>query len=288
VIPYVIGPITDVRNGREIPFEPPSVCPTCGQPVEHFNGEVAWYCVNSACPAQIIRNLEHFVSRSAMDMPGVGIKIVEQLVSAGLLKDVADLYLLTKEDLLKLEGFAEKKTENILASILASKTQSLARVINALGIRGVGEVMAADLAKHFSDLDHLCEASFEDLQEIEGVGPNIAQAIKDWFDRKANLSLLERLKAAGVWPVEKKEYAGPQNIQTLKDLVFVVTGTLISFSRDEAKEYIQKFGGKVTDSVSKKTNYLVVGENAGSKLGKAQELGVQILDENGLRKLAEG
>lgn len=285
VIPYVIGPIEELRTGAEQVFQPPQRCPTCGEKVEHFEGEVAWYCVNAACPAQLIRNLEHFVSRGAMDIVGLGIKIVEQLVKAGLVHDVADLYTLKKEELLQLEGFAEKKADNLLAAIEASRARSLARLINALGIRGVGEVVAADLAAHFGDLDRLSRASLEELQQVEGIGPNIAQAILDWFQRPANQEILRKLRKAGVWPVEQKPLTGEAEKGKLAGLTFVITGTLPTLSREAAKEYIQQHGGKVTDSVSAKTSYLVVGENPGSKLEKARALGVQLLDEASLRRL---
>ncbi len=286
VIPYVIGPVVDARTGNEHIYQPPKVCPACGQPVEHFPGEVAWYCVNVSCPAQLVRNVEHFVSRGAMDVVGLGIKIVEQLVESGLVRDVADLYTLRKEDLLKLEGFAEKKADNLLASIEASRRQPLARLINALGIRGVGEVMAADLAEAFADLDELSRASVDDLMQIEGVGPNIAQSIVDWFARPANRQVLEKLRKAGVWPRRQLRAPGPTE-QPLAGLTFVITGTLPGLSREQARELIQQHGGKVTDSVSRKTDYLVVGEAPGSKLDKARELGVKILDEAGLKRLIE-
>jgi DNA ligase (NAD+) len=183
VIPYVIGPVVDLRNGEERPFIPPQTCPACGQSVEHLEGEVAWYCVNLACPAQLVRNLEYFVSRGTMDIVGLGIKIVEQLVETGLVKSPADLYTLKKEDLLRLEGFAEKKAENLLEAIDQSRGQPLGRLISALGIHGVGEVMAADLAGIFSDLEALSRASTADLMLIEGVGPNTAQSVVDWFAR---------------------------------------------------------------------------------------------------------
>jgi DNA ligase (NAD+) len=286
VIPYVIGPISDVRDGSEKPFTPPAVCPVCKQPVEHVEGEVAWYCVNSACPEQLIRNVEHFVSRGAMDIVGLGIKIVEQLVEAGLVRDVADLYRLDKASLLKLEGFADRKAENLLTAIDASRRQPLPRLIFALGIRGVGEVMANDLARRYRDLDELSRATVDELQEMEGVGPNIAQAIVDWFARESNRRLLAELKELGVWPVaEKIEKRGPL---PLDGLTFVVTGTLAGFTREGIKEYIQVHGGKVSDSVSRKTDYLVVGENPGSKLDKARELGVRIIDEAHLRELVGG
>ena len=286
VIPYVIGPVPDARSGNEVPFVPPQVCPTCGQQVEHLEGEVAWFCVNLACPAQLVRNLEHFVSRGNMDIIGLGIKIVEQLVEAGLVKSPVDLYLLKKEDLLSLEGFAEKKADNLLDAIAASRERPLARLISAMGIHGVGEVMAADLARVFSDLDALAGATAEDLMRIEGVGPNTAQSIVDWLARPSNREFIARLKAAGVWPVSLQSQASGQGAHPLIGLTFVVTGTLPNFSRDQVKEFIQAQGGKVTDSVSKKTDYLVAGEAAGSKLDKARQLGVPVLDETGLIQLA--
>jgi DNA ligase (NAD+) len=284
VIPYVIGPVVDARTGNEKPYVPPTTCPACDQPVEHFEGEVAWYCVNAACPEQLVRNVEHFVSRGAMDIVGLGIKIVEQLIEEGLVTDVADLFTLKKEQLLELEGFAEKKAENLLTSLEQAKGQSLNRVLSALGIRGVGEVMALDLTRHYSDLEALSKASVEELEEIEGVGPNIAEAIVDWFARPANQNLLKKLKAAGVWPVAEIEVRD-QSPGSLADLSFVVTGTLANFTRQEIKEFIQSNGGKVVSSVSKKTDYLVVGENPGSKLDKAQELGLKIINEDELRTL---
>ncbi len=284
VIPYVIGPVLDARSWAEQPYAPPQTCPACGQLVEHFEGEVAWYCVNAACPAQLVRNLEHFVSRGAMDISGLGIKIVEQLIGAGLVKDVADLYFLTKEQLLALEGFADKKADNLLAAIRASAGQPLNRLITALGIHGVGEVAAGDLARHFPDLKALSRATADDLQAIEGFGPNTAAAIVDWFVRDANRALLEKLKTAGVWPVASNQLPVTSN-QTLSGLTFVVTGTLPTLSREGVKEFIEQHGGKVTDSVSKKTSYLVLGENPGSKHDKALSLGVPILDEAGLRTL---
>ncbi len=284
VIPYVIGPIVEARTGAERPYTPPEVCPSCGQPVEHFEGEVAWYCVNAACPAQLVRRVEHFVSRGAMDIVGMGVKIVEQLIRANLVRDVADLYTLKREDLLPLEGFAEKKADNLLAAIEASKTRPLARLINALGIRGVGEVVAAELAKHYPSLDALSAATPEELETIEGIGPNIAGAIVDWFSRPRNREVLRKLKSAGVWPVEQTAPAEAR--APLKGLTFVITGTLPTMSRAEAKNFIQTHGGKVTGSVSRKTDYLLAGENPGSKLQKARTLGIPVIDEARLREMA--
>ena len=286
VIPYVIGPVVDARMGNEKPYQPPITCPACGQPVEHFEGEVAWYCVNAACPAQLVRNVEHFVSRGTMDIVGLGIKIVEQLIAEGLVKDVADLFTLQKKQLLALDGFAEKKAENLLNSLEQAKGRSLNRLLSALGIRGVGEVMAADLTRHYPDLDALSKATVGELQEIEGVGPNIAEAIVDWFARPANQNLLRKLRAAGVWPVSGQQLAVGNQAGALNGMTFVVTGTLANFTRDGIKEFIQSHGGKVVGSVSKNTDYLVLGENPGSKLDKARELGVKVIGEEELRELA--
>ena len=284
VIPYVIGPVMDARTGKEKKYKPSTKCPACGQAVEHFEGEVAWYCVNAACPAQLVRNIEHFVSRGAMDIVGLGIKIVEQLIESGLVKDVADLFTLKKEQLLELEGFAEKKAVNLLGSIEQAKGQSLNRLIIALGIHGVGEVMAGDLSRTFGDLSSLSKANVDDLQQIEGVGPNIAESIVDWFAQPSNQKLLKKIKAVGLWPVAKMDEKKREGVFT--GLTFVVTGTLPTLSRDGVKEFIESHGGKTTDSVSKKTSYLVLGENPGSKFEKAKSLGVKVVDEDGLRKLA--
>jgi DNA ligase (NAD+) len=286
VIPYIIGPLPAVRSGDETVFEPPHECPVCHQPVEHISGEVAWFCVNAACPAQLIRNIEHFVSRPAMDIEGLGIRIVEQLVSSGLVKDVADLYSLNKTDLLSLDGFADRKADNLLEAIAVSRQQSLSRLTNALGIRGVGEVMAQDLTRHYRDLEALSCASETELRQIEGVGPNIACAIVDWFSQSHNQALLARLKEVGVWPYSTSNQIAEGG--RLDGLTFVVTGTLPGLSREGVKEYIQKAGGKVTDSISRNTSYLVLGIDPGSKLEKARSLGVAIIDENALRKLLEG
>jgi DNA ligase (NAD+) len=285
VIPYIIGSITDARSGDEKPYEIPKECPVCHQPVENIEGEVAWYCINSSCPAQIIRNIEHYVSRGAMDIVGLGIKIVEQLVDAGLVNDVADLYTLKRDALLALEGFKDKKADNLLEAIEASKMQTLGRLITALGIRGIGEIAAEDLGRRFDNLDALAQAGTSDLEAIEGFGPNMAKAITDWFSIQKNQETVRKLKAAGVWPVRSEaEQTAPQ---TLAGKKFVVTGSLVDFTREDIKVYINHHGGKVSDSVSKQTDYLVVGENAGSKLDKARELGIAILTEAQLKNLAE-
>ena len=282
VIPYVIGPVLGARTGKEKQYMPPKTCPVCGQAVEHLEGEVAWYCVNAACPEQLVRNVEHFVA--VLDVVGMGISTVVQLIDAGLIKDAADLYSIRKEDLLKLEGFAEKKAENLIASIAASRTRSLEQLIYALGIRGVGGVASQLLARKYRHLDELTRASAEDIDEIQGIGPSIAQAIVDWFAKPTNRNVLKKLKKAGFWPSSAPPTA-PSGPQPFAGLTFVITGTLSTFSRKEAKDFIESRGGKVTDSVSSKTSYVVVGEDAGFKLEKARQLGVPTLDEAGLRAL---
>lgn len=286
VIPYVIGPVVDTRSGSEQVFNPPDRCPECGESVENIPGEVAWYCVNSACPEQLIRNIEHFVSRGAMDIVGLGIKIVEQLVKSNLVHDVADLYSLDRMDLLELKGFAEKKADNLIQAIESSQNQSLSRLINALGISGVGEVMASDLAHYYADLDQLAEATQEELEAFEGIGPNISLAIVDWFSRGVNREIIRKLRTAGVWPRSSTNQDQIQASDKLSGQNFVITGTLTGWTRSEAKKFIQAHGGKVTSSLSRKTNYLVAGDNPGSKLGKAKELGVQLIDETELLGLA--
>lgn len=296
VIPYVIGPVIDARTGKEKPYRPPATCPACAQPVEHFKGEVAWYCVNAACPAQLVRNVEHFVSRGALDINGMGIKIVEKLIETGAIKDVADIYSLKREDILDAVTKKDRKTDkeppgkiadNLLDAIATSKGQPLSRLITALGMRGVGEVSARDLAVHFSSLDNLAKATADDLQTVEGIGPNIAEAIVDWFSRDRNRKVLGKLKAAGVWPTAQPSTSGQPLSDSLAGQTFVITGTLPTFSRDQAKEFIEAHGGKVTDSVSKKTSFLLLGESPGSKYDKAKSLGVKIIGEDGLKKLCE-
>ena len=281
VIPYVIGPMISARDSDLQPYSPPSVCPSCGQAVEHLPDEVAWYCVNTACPAQLVRNIEHFVSRGAMDIVGLGEKIVEVLVNEDKIKDIADLYNLKTSDLIGMEGFGQKKAENIVNSINTSKSQSLPRLITGLGIHGIGEVSALALARVFNNLDQLKISSFNTLVSIDGVGPNTAQAIIDWFSQEPNTRLIEKLKLYGVWPTYNVEAKGLNN-KPLDGEIFVITGTLPTLSREKAKELIEKAGGKVTDSVSKNTNFLVLGDNAGSKLERARSFGVPLLNEGEL------
>ncbi len=285
VIPYIVASLPDKRDGSQVPYIPPTVCPSCGAPVEKDEGTVAYYCINASCPAQLSRNIEHFASRGAMDIIGLGEKIVQQLVNAGLIHNAADLYRLKESDLLALDKFGPKKAQNLVESIQVSKAQSLTRFIIALGIRGVGEVAAEKLSEAFHDLDTLSETSLEELQIVDGVGEIIARDIHAWFAEADNKDLLQAFRQIGLWPVsaasqEKKE-------QTLEGLSFVITGSLPSLSREQAEELIKDHGGKVVGSVSKKTNYLLLGESPGSKHVKALQLGIPMLSESDLQEMIE-
>lgn len=284
VIPYVVGPILAARTGEERPITPPAICPACGSPVARDEGEVAYYCTNAACPERIARNIEYFVSREAMDIEGLGERGVRQLLEQGLIHDEADLFTLTVDDLLQLEGFADKKARNLLNSIQTARQRPLARLIAALGIRGVGSTVAELLAQHFRSIDRLAAAGSEELQSLEGLGPHTAKAIVEWFANPRNRTLIEKLRRAGV-RLEETAAPQPRLSDRLAGLTFVLTGTLPTLKRNEAAALIEQHGGKVVGSVSKKTSYVVVGEEPGSKLTKAQELGVPLLDEAGLLAL---
>ncbi len=284
VIPQVVKPILEARAADSMPYQPPTHCPDCHEALSHFGEEVALFCINAACPAQLVRQLEYFVSRPALNIEGFGVKISEQVAQAGLIHDVADIYTLTKTQLLSLEGFAEKKADKILAMIDESKHQPFDRVLTGLGIRYVGSVVAAFIAHAFADIQALQQATQPELEQINGIGPRIAESIVDWFSRPANRTLVQKLRQAGVTLSSSK--VEPTAPQTLANLTFVITGTLPTWGREEAAAFIQDHGGKVTGTVSKKTDYLVAGEAAGSKLEKAQTLNIPIIDEAGLKKLA--
>jgi DNA ligase (NAD+) len=282
VIPYIVGPVPGARIGDEQPVEPPATCPYSGDPIISSAEEVALYCPNLSCPERAARAIEYFVSRGAMDIDGLGEKIVRQLIAEGLVSDVADLYALQTEDLLPLEGFAEKKVDNLLASIQASMDRPLTRLLTGLGIKGVGGTVAALLTNAYPSLMDLAKANLEDLEGIEGLGPITAQAIVGFFSDEHNQTVLNKLDQAGVRiDAEARAMAS----ETLAGLTFVISGTLPTLSRNEAKALIEANGGKVTGGVSGKTSYLVAGESAGSKLDKAQQLDVPVLDETGLRAL---
>ena len=283
VIPQVLKPLVELRTGVEQPWRMPKRCPSCGEPIVRPRGEVAYYCVNAACPAQLVRRIDHFASRGAMEIEGLGEKIARQLVHEGLARDVADLYYLRQEDLLPLEGFAEKKVENLLGAIEVSKDRPLSRLITALGIRYVGNVVAQLLAKYFHSLDALMTASQEEMEAIEGIGPRIAQSIVEWFSRPRNRKVVQKLHQAGVRMMEQVVEA--QGLRHLEGLTFVITGSL-SIPRDEMSALIERHGGRVSRSVSRRTDYLLVGAGpGGSKYNRAQELGTPMIGEEELREM---
>jgi DNA ligase (NAD+) len=284
VIPYIVGPVVEARKGTEESYHPPRRCPSCGETVSQLEGEVAQSCVNAACPAQLVRNVEHFASRPAMDIEGLGIRIVEQLVDADLVHDVADLYELQAGSLLGLEGFAERKAANLLQAIHSSRGRDLGRLLIGLGIHGIGDITARELASRFRSLDRLAVATQAELSETTGVGVILAKSIVDWFSRRSNKQLLEKLRRNGIWPAEDGsiDAAGSSDFS---GMVFVLTGTLENISREEISQIIVRRGGKVSDSVSRKTSFVIAGTNPGSKLQKAIALGIPVLDEDGLRRM---
>jgi DNA ligase (NAD+) len=280
VIPHVLKVVKEGKNRR--PFHMPKHCPECGSTIHKSEDEVAYRCVNAACPAKRKESILHYASRHAMNIDGLGDKIVDQLVDKGLVKDVADLYALKEDDLAALERMAEKSAQNLLAEIEASKKNSLARLIYALGIRFVGERTAQLLAEHFSSLEELAAAKEEDLEAVPEVGPKVAAAIAEFFSEPANRQLIKKLHKAGVHPTAEKRQVKSDK---LAGKSFVFTGSLANRSREEAGELVLQHGGKVSGSVSKKTDYVVVGTDPGSKYDKAKELGVAILTETEFEKL---
>lgn len=285
VIPYIAGPVVGARTGDERVIMPPAKCPFCETPTIRREGEVAIYCPNRDCPGRLDRAVQFFVSKGALDIDGLGEKIASQLIEAGLVEDVADIYSITRDQLLGLEGFAEKKADKLLQAIEVSKSRPLDRLIAGLGIPHVGSVAAEALAAQFGSIDRFVAATADDLTQIDGIGPTIAASIVEWTSRHTNHDLVARLKKAGLNP-QAVVVAPIQSGGDVAGKTFVITGTL-SKPRDEIAAQIKAAGGKVTDSVSKKTDYVVAGEAAGSKLAKAQQLGVAILDETGLNRLLQ-
>ena len=280
VIPHVLKVVKEGKNRK--PFKMPKHCPECGSAIHHVEGEVAYRCVNAACPAKRKESLLHFAGRHAMNIDGLGDKIVDQLVDKGLVKDVADLYLLKEDAVAGLERMAEKSAQNLLEEIEASKKNSLARLIYALGIQFVGERTGQLLAEHFSSLEELAAAKEEQLIEVPEVGPKVAASIAEFFSEPANLKLIKKLNKAGVHPTAEKRKVKSDKFAGKS---FVFTGGLANRSREEAGEIVQQHGGKVSGSVSKKTDYVIVGTDPGSKYDKAKELGVTILSEGEFEKL---
>ena len=276
VIPQIIAPIPDRRTGAEKRWRMPKKCPVCGTPVTREEDEAAIYCPNIACPGRQLEGLVHFTSRGAMDIRGLSYARIEQLVQEGLVKDPGDLYALTRDQLLALEGYAEKGTDALIGAIQASKSQPLNRLLNALGIRHVGAIAAQLLAQHFGTLDALMAASADDILTVRGIGSTIANGVVAYFSDPAGRKLAEKLRGHGVNLIEPRAVAagGPLSGKTV-----VITGTLPTLSRTRATTIIEAAGGRVTGSVSKATDFLVAGEEAGSKLDKAKSLGVEVIDE---------
>lgn len=281
IIPEVVNVLTERRTGEETVFHMPAQCPECGSDLVRLEGEVALRCINPKCPAHIRESLIHFVSRNAMNIEGLGEKVIGQLFLRGLVKDAADLYFLEKEELLKLERMGEKSVNNLLEAIEKSKSNSLEKLLFGLGIRHVGEKAAKILSEHYGTMDQLMKATDEELQSIPEIGEKMSDSIVTYFDNEEVKQLIDELKAAGVNMV----YRGPrQAAQSNVESVFagktiVLTGKLEKLTRGEAKKKIEMLGGNVTGSVSRKTDLVIAGEDAGSKLAKAQELGIDIWDE---------
>lgn len=288
VIPKVLRPLEELRTGEERVWQMPGVCPVCGQPLVRPEGEAATYCVNSACSAQLVRKVEYFVGRGAMDIEGFGIKQAELFVGLGYIHDLADVYYLPWEQIRELEGYGDKRVENLQAGVEESKGRPVARLLTGLGVRFVGGVVAEMLIAAFAGLEALIAATPEDLNAVDGIGPKIAESVAEFFSLEPNRALVRKLAAAGVRVAEAHAPQAAAVPRPFQGKVFVVTGTLPNLSREEATAYIETRGGKVTGSVSSKTNYVVVGENAGSKLTKAQALGVPLLSEDALLNLDGG
>jgi len=284
VIPKVAKVIDDKDHSRgKGQIEAPEKCPVCGTKVVRAEGEVDYRCVNANCPAKLMGTILHFASRGVMNIDGMGESLVTQLIEKGLVKNVADIYDLSKKDLLSLDRFADKSAQNILDEIESSKKLPLERVIYGLGIRMVGERTAQFLAEHFGSMEALEHAGVEELQDVNEVGPRIAESIAEFFSIAANRKLVDRLREAGLTLKGQKKERGTK----LAGKTFVLTGTLAHFTRDEAKKMIEDAGGKVTGSVSKKTDYVVAGADAGSKLDKAKELGVAVIDEKQMQEIVK-
>jgi len=276
VIPYVVGPVIANRDGSEQPIRPPAACPFSGDPLAQPEGAVDYYCSNPRCPERVLRKVEFFVSRAAMNIEGMGVQTVKTLIERGFVADEADVFYLQPGPLLALEGFAQKKVDNLLASIEAAKQRPLAQVLTSLGIDGVGGTIAELLAQRFGSLDQLAQASVEEIDALEGIGPILAQNVADWFADDFNRQLVEKLRAAGVnLRAQEKRVVS----EALAGLTFVLTGTLPTLTRDEAVALIEAHGGKVLGSVSKKTSYVLLGVSPGSKADKAAALGVPVISE---------
>jgi len=282
IIPQIVGVVNPDRKNRPSEFNMPATCPACNSDLVKYDEEVAWRCVNPACPPQVRSRIEHFASRDAMDIEGLGESVVDQLVEKGLVKTYADLYQLKKEQLLPLERMAEKSAQNLINAIEKSKKQPVERVIYALGIRFVGKTVAKDLATAFKAIDTLIEINRDDLLKVDSIGPKIADSVVSFFKNKHNTAILDSLRAAGL---QFKKIDNKQFSNILNGKKVVLTGSLPNLTRTDATKLIENHGGKVTSSVSSKTDFVLAGESAGSKLDKAMELGITVLSEDDFMSL---
>ncbi len=281
IIPEVVRVVSHAENS--VPYILPSICPSCSAPVIREEGEAAVRCVNPECPAQLLRNVIHFCSRDAMDIEGLGDALVEKFISENLISNVADIYDITAGEIMMLEGHQEKSAKNLVEAIGRSKKNDLSRLLFALGIRHIGQKAAKLLSEYFGDIDSIIAASEEEIAEIDGFGGIMAKSAAEFFSMTQTADLIERLKAAGV---NMKSLKGKSDDQRFAGLTFVLTGTLPTLSRKEATEIIENLGGKASSSVSKKTSYVVAGEEAGSKLQKATDLGIPVITQDDLLKMA--
>ncbi|MFW5749083.1 MAG: helix-hairpin-helix domain-containing protein, partial [Chloroflexota bacterium] len=284
VIPYVIGPVKGKRTGDEQTITPPEHCPFCDTAIVQPEGMVDHFCPNPVCPERVFRSVEFFVSRGAMDIDGMGPQTVRTLIDEGIIEDEADIFTLPRTRLLELEGFGEKKVDHLLASIDTARQRPLARLIAALGIDGVGGVVAQSLSDRFGTMDALMQASIDEIDTIDGIGPILAQNIADWFSDAHHRKLIDKMRAAGV---SMQAAAREQSSDRLAELTFVLTGELPTLTRDAAIDLIKAHGGSVKSGVSKKTSFVLAGESPGSKLDKARSLNVPVIDEAELRRMIE-
>jgi DNA ligase (NAD+) len=283
VIPEVVRVIVERRTGKERPYRIPDQCPVCGGDVVRLPGEAAHRCVNLSCPAQLKGSIKHFASKRAMDIDGLGTKLVDQLVDRGLVTDPADLYGLTRDALASLDRMAEKSARNILGALEKSKKKSLSRFLYALGIRHVGEHLSETLAQHFGSLDSVAKATKEQLEDVNEIGPEVAQSVVRFFQDSKNLETLKRLESAGL---DIEEPSGVSE-EKLRGKIFVFTGALSSMDRHEARRLVESLGGRTASSVSQKVDYLVMGKDPGSKLERAQDLGVQVMTEDEFKEMTQ-